>query len=579
MKPPGVRSGHTLMAELVLPAAGEIDMAIDAHACRVSRGSRTRARRSTGPSRPQPALRPAELGRDRAEGTAPERRPAPRRLHPVARGPGDHQVAQPRAVEPRRGQPAQQVSLSPHRSRADARRVGRVVAAVVGALPRRQGSEEGRAVMLPRIVIVGGGAGGLELATRLGDTLGRRGRAQVTLVDRTAPTSGSRCCTRSPPAAWTSTTTSSTTWRRRTGTTSASARRDGRRSTAQRARSWSRRVADEEGREITARARAFRYDTLVLAIGSESPTTSARRACASTRSRSTRAAGRTASTAGWSTPASAPTLSRAARRRAAPHRDHRRRRHRRRARRRAAPHDARAGRPSGSTASTPSATSASPDRGRPAHPAGAARARRRRRRSQLLQKLGVDVRTGEKVIEVTADGVRLASGGVPADLVVWAAGVSAPTSCSDLDGLETNRINQLVVLPTLQTTRDPDIFAIGDCAACPWQGDGATVPPRAQAAHQEASHLVKQLRAPPRRQAARALTATATSARWSRSATTTPSAISWASSRARNSASRAGSRASFYVSLYRQHIWALHGFWRMALIRSRAGSAARSTRK
>jgi NADH dehydrogenase len=45
------------------------------------------------------------------------------------------------------------------------------------------------------------------------------------------------------------------------------------------------------------------------------------------------------------------------------------------------------------------------------------------------------------------------------------------------------------VLPTLQTTRDPNIFAIGDCAACPWVGRvGKTVPPRAQAAHQEASY-------------------------------------------------------------------------------------------
>src|SRR3981189_603210 len=35
-----------------------------------------------------------------------------------------------------------------------------------------------------QIVIVGGGAGGLELATRAGDTFGRRGRAAVTLVDR-----------------------------------------------------------------------------------------------------------------------------------------------------------------------------------------------------------------------------------------------------------------------------------------------------------------------------------------------------------------------------------------------------------
>ena len=37
---------------------------------------------------------------------------------------------------------------------------------------------------LPRIVIVGGGAGGLELATRLGDTLGRRRQADITLIER-----------------------------------------------------------------------------------------------------------------------------------------------------------------------------------------------------------------------------------------------------------------------------------------------------------------------------------------------------------------------------------------------------------
>ena len=57
----------------------------------------------------------------------------------------------------------------------------------------------------------------------------------------------------------------------------------------------------------------------------------------------------------------------------------------------------------------------------------------------------------------------------------------------DLDGLESNRINQLVVRPTLQVTRDDDIFAFGDCAACDWPGHGGNVPPRAQAAHQEAA--------------------------------------------------------------------------------------------
>jgi NADH dehydrogenase len=115
--------------------------------------------------------------------------------------------------------------------------------------------------------------------------------------------------------------------------------------------------------------------------------------------------------------------------------------------------------------------------------------------SKLLAKLRVNVRTSARVAEVLETGVRLASGEIiPAELVVWAAGVKAPDFLKDLDGLETNRINQLVVLPTLQTTRDENIFAIGDCAACPWLGkEGAQVPPRAQSAHQQASHMVKQI--------------------------------------------------------------------------------------
>ena len=56
-----------------------------------------------------------------------------------------------------------------------------------------------------------------------------------------------------------------------------------------------------------------------------------------------------------------------------------------------------------------------------------------------------------------------------------------------------NRANQLITDATLATTRDPDIFAIGDCAAVPRPGFDAPVPPRAQAAHQQASYLAKQL--------------------------------------------------------------------------------------
>ena len=114
--------------------------------------------------------------------------------------------------------------------------------------------------------------------------------------------------------------------------------------------------------------------------------------------------------------------------------------------------------------------------------------------AELLKGLGIQLRCGTKVSAVRADGVELAGGVfVPAHLVVWAAGVKAPQWMHELGGLETNATNQLVVHPTLQTTRDDAVFALGDCAAAPWLGHRGMVPPRAQAAHQQASHLAAQL--------------------------------------------------------------------------------------
>ena len=48
--------------------------------------------------------------------------------------------------------------------------------------------------MTHRIIIVGGGAGGLELATRLGKTLGKRGTANITLVDTNLTHIWNPCC-------------------------------------------------------------------------------------------------------------------------------------------------------------------------------------------------------------------------------------------------------------------------------------------------------------------------------------------------------------------------------------------------
>ncbi len=112
---------------------------------------------------------------------------------------------------------------------------------------------------------------------------------------------------------------------------------------------------------------------------------------------------------------------------------------------------------------------------------------------QQLVKLGIDLKLGRRVTEVTKEGVHTHDGEmIPADLKVWSAGIKAPDWMKDLDGLEVNRINQLVVDETLKTS-DDDIFAIGDCAACLWPGHDGNVPPRAQAAHQQASTLSKSI--------------------------------------------------------------------------------------
>lgn len=112
-----------------------------------------------------------------------------------------------------------------------------------------------------------------------------------------------------------------------------------------------------------------------------------------------------------------------------------------------------------------------------------------------LKKLNVNVYTGERVTEVSDKGVMTHSGRfIPSALVVWAAGIKAPDFLRELDGLEVNKINQIVVKQSLQSVVDENIFAMGDCAACPWIGHTGNVPPRAQAAHQQASMLFKTMK-------------------------------------------------------------------------------------
>ena len=152
----------------------------------------------------------------------------------------------------------------------------------------------------------------------------------------------------------------------------------------------------------------------------------------------------------------------------------------------------------------------------------------------------------------------------PADLTVWAAGIKAADVLRGIDGLETNRLNQLVVLPTLQTTRDPDVFALGDCAACPWEGREGNVPARAQAAHQQASHLVRTIE---RRLAGRApgpwryrdFGSLVSLGEYS-TVGTLMGFLSGPSIRVEGWFARL-----MYVSLYKMHLLALHGWWRVVV--------------
>ncbi|MEI8144765.1 MAG: NAD(P)/FAD-dependent oxidoreductase [Alphaproteobacteria bacterium] len=112
-----------------------------------------------------------------------------------------------------------------------------------------------------------------------------------------------------------------------------------------------------------------------------------------------------------------------------------------------------------------------------------------------LEQLGVTVLTGTTVTEVTTEGVVTSNGVIKADLRVWAAGVRGPDVLKEIGGLETNRNNQLMVRPDLRTTRDDRIYALGDCCCFIPEGETKPVPPRAQAAHQMAGTVLANIKA------------------------------------------------------------------------------------
>lgn len=415
--------------------------------------------------------------------------------------------------------------------------------------------------MSHRIVIVGGGAGGLELATRLGRTLGRKGRAQVTLVDANLThiwkpllhevAAGSLNSSEDElnyvaQAKWNH-------FQFQLGRMSGLDRATKRIQLAA--------TLDEDGRELLP-ARTLDYDTLVLAIGSTTNdfgTAGAAQHCIflDTREQAERfhkqllthylrAHARQGEDdqisvaivgAGATGVELSAELHHAAQELAA--------------------YGLTGIQPENMRITLieagPRVLPALPERiSQPVH--------------RTLEKLGVRVMVGSPVSEVTAEGLKTASGEfIPASLKVWAAGIRASSLLKDLDGLESNRINQLVVRSTLQTTRDENIFAFGDCAACPL-GDGSerNVPPRAQAAHQQASLLAKSLVA---RLEGKPLGEYRYTDYGSLISLSRFSAVGNLMGNLMGSVKLEGWLARmFYISLYRMHQMALYGFTRTALM-------------
>jgi NADH dehydrogenase len=110
--------------------------------------------------------------------------------------------------------------------------------------------------------------------------------------------------------------------------------------------------------------------------------------------------------------------------------------------------------------------------------------------TQLLEERHIKVVPACRVERISHDQVVDASGQVyPYQICVWAAGIKAPAFLAKL-GLPTTPSGQLEVTNRLNVKAHLDIYAIGDCAAC-IMADGSRVPPRAQAAHQQADYLYR----------------------------------------------------------------------------------------
>src|SRR5262245_11792655 len=117
-----------------------------------------------------------------------------------------------------------------------------------------------------------------------------------------------------------------------------------------------------------------------------------------------------------------------------------------------------------------------------------------------LEELGVEVRVGAQVSAIDAEGLTAGGERIPARTVLWAAGVQASPLARSL-GVPLDRAGRVNVSPDLSVPGHPEIFVIGDLAAV--QQNGKLVPGIAPAAMQGGRHVARtilgEIRKKPRR--------------------------------------------------------------------------------
>ncbi|MFH1803956.1 MAG: NAD(P)/FAD-dependent oxidoreductase [Pseudomonadota bacterium] len=109
-----------------------------------------------------------------------------------------------------------------------------------------------------------------------------------------------------------------------------------------------------------------------------------------------------------------------------------------------------------------------------------------------LETLGVEVRTGQPVSDISKAGARIGDEFIPSANVIWGAGVTVD-HLGAWTGAETDRGGRIKTEPDMSLPGNPDVFVIGDAAHVAWR-DGLTVPGIAPAAKQQGAYVGRRIR-------------------------------------------------------------------------------------